>query len=115
MPYKFDISQWGADKPRTRLTFEMTNVSENEVTVSLIDYPSQIIDVKLPERIGAGKTEKGELDLKDEFIDKEFEKSLTLEFGDPQKSRFTIPVKRVIRTPSEPASNATNPSSTSKH
>jgi hypothetical protein len=114
MPYKFDISQFG-DKPRTKLTFEMTNVSDNEVAVSLIDFPQDIVDIKLPNKIGAGKTEKGELILKDAYADKEFEKSVTLEFNDPQKSRFSIPLKRVIRTPSEPASNATEPSTSSKH
>lgn len=104
-PYKFDISQYG-EKPRKKLEFAITNVSDEDLEVRLVDMPPGMFKLSLPKKVKAGKTEKGKIELFDELVTEEFEKSLTIELSDQQKSRFTVPVKRVIRIPGTSAIKA---------
>jgi len=112
-PYKFDISQYG-DKPRTKLSFEVTNMSDEDLELTLIDKPGDMFKIDFPDKVSAGKIAKGEITLKDKYIDEEFEKSITVQVSDAQNSRFTIPVKRVIRIPGGTA-NTTTSSTDTKH
>ncbi|UCD17453.1 MAG: DUF1573 domain-containing protein [Candidatus Zixiibacteriota bacterium] len=95
-PYTFDISQFN-EKERENLNFTITNVSEEDLEISLIDIAPNMFKVKLPRKIRVGKTEKGKIEILDEYRDHEFEKSMTIELSDKAKSRFTIPIKRKIR------------------
>ena len=70
--------------------------------------PYGMFQVDLPDKVSAGKIAKGEITLSDEYIDQEFEKSITVEVNDASKSRFTIPVKRVIRVPGNVTGTATS-------
>jgi hypothetical protein len=97
-PYKFDVSQFGEKKVDTR-EFVIENVSDNDLDLSLVDMPPGMFTVKLPKQVKAGQTEKGVITLKDEYLDQEFEKSLTIELNDAAKTRFTVPVKRTLRVP----------------
>jgi len=99
-PYKFDISQYG-ERERNKLEFEITNVSDEELKVALVDMPIGMFKVELPNKIKPGKTEKGKIELTKEYLAEEFEKSITIELNDQDKTRFTIPVKRLIRIPGE--------------
>jgi len=99
-PYKFDISQFG-EKERKKLKFEITNVSDNELNIQLIDMPIGMFKVKMPDKVKAGKSEEGELELLDDYVDQEFEKSITIQLSDKNMTRFTIPVKRTIRIPGQ--------------
>ncbi len=105
-PYKWDISQYG-EKERTKLTYEITNVSDQDLDLALVDTPAGMFKVNLPKRIKAGQTEKGTVEVLGEYVSKEFEKSVTVEFSDAAKTRFTIPVKRTIRIPGAAASTGT--------
>jgi hypothetical protein len=106
-PYKFDISQYG-DKPRTKLSFEVTNLSDEDLELTLVDTPDEMFKIDLPNKISAGKTAKGEITINDKYVKDEFEKSITVEVSDAEHSRFTIPVKRVIRIPGETSETATS-------
>jgi hypothetical protein len=97
-PYKFDISQFG-EKPRKRLEFEIFNVSERDLEIKLVDMPFNMFEIKLPKKVKAGKSEKGKIEILEEYISNEFEKSLTLELNDEAVTRFTVPVKRTLRIP----------------
>lgn len=99
-PYKFDISQYG-EKPRRKLEFTITNVTDKKLDLKLVDMPMGMFKVSLPKNIKPGKTAKGKIELFDEFVSEQFEKSITIEFGDDKSTRFTIPVKRVIRIPGQ--------------
>jgi hypothetical protein len=99
-PHKWDISRYG-EKERAELGFEITNISQNDLEISLIDSPAGMFKINIPRKLKAGKTEKGTISLKAEFVDKEFEKSITLELNDASKTRFTIPVQRKIRIPGQ--------------
>ncbi len=109
-PYKFDISQYG-DKPRTKLTFEVTNASDEDLELKVIDQPYGMFKIDMPDKVGAGKTAKGEITLNNDYVKDEFEKSITVEVNDAEHSRFTIPVKRVIRIPGT-ASESTSSTTT---
>lgn len=104
-PYKFDVSQFGEMSVDSR-EFVIENVSDTELDITLVDMPEGMFTVKLPKNVGAGETAKGLLTLSDEYLDKEFEKSLTIELNDEAKTRFTIPVKRTLRVPGKATSSA---------
>jgi len=88
------------------MKFEITNVSEEPIEITLIDQPTGMFKIDLPDKIKAGSTSKGEIDLDKDFWGEEFQKSITIELSDPDKTRFTIPVKRVLRTPSKPKTSS---------
>jgi hypothetical protein len=102
-PYKLDISQFG-EKVRDEMKFNITNVSETDLEIALIDMPEGIFELKLPDKVEAGKSAQGVLKLDGEALELSFEKSITIELNDEAKSRFTIPVKRTVRMPGESAS-----------
>ncbi len=70
--------------------------------------PNKMFKVSLPKNVKPGKAAKGKIELLDEFVSEEFEKSITIEFNGKESTRFTIPVKRVIRIPGQKA-NDTKP------
>jgi hypothetical protein len=102
-PYKLDISQFG-EKVRDDMTFAITNVSDQDLSLTVIDQPDGLFDITLPAMIKAGESAEGVLKLRDDALDTEFQKSVTIQLDDEPASRFTIPVKRSIRTPGAQAS-----------
>jgi hypothetical protein len=97
-PYKVDLSQTGT-KQIDNMTFEIRNVSDEDLKVELIAYAKEYFEVDLPRKIKAGDTEKAKIKLTREALDKSFDKSFTIELNDEAQSRFTIPVKRKLPTP----------------
>jgi hypothetical protein len=98
MPYKFDISQYG-EKERSSLEFNVKNLSDQDLDMTLVDMPAGMFKITLPKKIKAGQTGKGKIELLKDQIKKEFEKSVTFQVNDKLNSRFTVPVKRTIRIP----------------
>ena len=95
-PYKIDMSQF-TEKVIDKAKFKITNVSDQEISLDMISFPGELMEVKLPQKIKPGKTEKGEIKLKSEVLEESFYKSFTLELNDEKKTRFTIPVKRTVK------------------
>ncbi|MFQ5500410.1 MAG: hypothetical protein ACE5FH_12140 [Candidatus Zixiibacteriota bacterium] len=95
-PYKLDLSQF-TQKVRDKIEFNITNVSDNKINVSLIAAPSNLMEVDLPSSIDAGATARAVVKLTAAAIDRSFDKSITFELDDEKNSRFTIPVKRSLR------------------
>lgn len=107
-PYKFDISQFG-EKTRNSLEFAINNLSASDLDVKLVDMPYNMFKISLPKKVKAGKSEKGKIELLGDQLKNEFEKSITLEFGDSTKTRYTIPVKRTVRIPGANQATTTPP------
>ena len=107
-PYKLDVSQFG-DRVRDRMKFTVSNVSDKEVTLSLVAGMPNFAQIDLPKKIGAGQSASGELKLLPSVLEKSFEKSFTIEVqGDaPKGIRFTVPVKRSVKTPAAENTGAT--------
>jgi len=107
-PYKLDISQYGEQK-REEMTFSITNLSDMTLHPTMISCSAGLCDITLPKKIEAGKTAEGVLKLKQEALDTEFEKSVTIQLDDQAQTRFTIPIKRQVRTAQvTPAKQVTN-------
>lgn len=96
-PYKLDISQFG-DKSRTEMNFTVENVSDRDLTLSIIAVPRELVEMKLPGVIKAGKSVQGTLKIKKGKEMTEFQKAFTFEVNDNTRSRFTVPITRQIRT-----------------
>jgi hypothetical protein len=83
---------------REKISFRIENISDETVAMKFVDYPGELIRVRLPRVIKAGETGKGYVYLKPQAVDKEFEKSFTIELTDEDTTRFTIPVRRIKQT-----------------
>jgi len=98
VPYKIDMSQF-SDKIIGDAEFTITNVSEEMLDVSMISYARDHFSVELPDKIKPGESASGKIIINKDYLIKSFNKSFTIELSDQQTSRFTVPVKRTIRTP----------------
>ncbi len=97
-PYKVDLSQF-SDKIIDDAEFTITNSSEETLDISMISYAKNHFSVELPEMVKPGETATGKITINKDYLAKSFTKSFTIELSDRNKSRFTVPVKRSIRTP----------------
>ena len=95
-PYKLDMSQFGTTE-RGEVTFSLINRSDTELHPTLVDYDVEMFEITLPKTIEPGKPAEAKLVLKEGASAGEFEKSFTFQVDDAEGSRFTVPVKRVIR------------------
>lgn len=102
VPYKLDISQY-ADHVRDRIDFEIKNVSDQDLDLQLIAFPSDLVTVDLPSKVAAGQTASGTVTLKPDALDKHFERSFTFQVSDETGSRFTVPMIRKIEKPRKSA------------
>ncbi len=86
------------------MSFEIRNVSDEDLKIKMISYASEYFEVDLPKKIKAGEAAKAKVKLRKEVLRKSFEKSFTFELSDEVKSRFTIPVKRKLAAAARTAS-----------
>ncbi len=92
-PYKLVVSKVG-DVNLEEASFTITNVSDEELDLSLVSQPPGYFQLDLPERIGAGEAAECNVSINRRYLADSFEKSLTFEFSDAAKSRFTLPIVR---------------------
>lgn len=97
-PYKIDLSQF-TEKKVDRKEFEIRNVSDQPLDVTLIYSAPGYMEVDLPSTIEPGQSGSGEVVISEDALDESFEKSFTIQLSDEAQTRFTIPVKRTVRTP----------------
>jgi len=94
--YKLDMSQF-TERKVDKMRFELHNVSDQKLEITLVSWPDEFFEVKLPKSIKPGSTGKGEVKLRKDVLLSSFEKSFTLEVNDESKTHFTVPVKRTVR------------------
>jgi hypothetical protein len=99
-PYKVNMTQMG-EKVRQSMKVSIVNVSDKDLTPSLVYYPQDIFDIELPKTIKAGTTGEMTLNIKSDKLSSNFNKSMTIGFNDEKNTRFTIPLTREIRTASK--------------
>ena len=97
-PYKLDISQFG-EKKRDRMKFTIANVSDETLSFKLIATPDDLVEIKLPDEIGANKSAEGIMTLREGALEMSFEKSFTFEAIGLAAHRFTVPIKRNVQQP----------------
>ncbi len=95
-PFIVNFSQ-ASNKKNDNIVINISNVTDQDLELSLIDYADDKFNVDIPKHIEAGKTAQASIKLNDEATALSFEKSITIEVNDKNKSRFTIPVKQNVR------------------
>jgi len=103
-PYKLDLSQFGTTV-RDQMKFTLANVSDTGLGVALVYFPHDLMTVEMPETIGARSDVDAVVRLDEDGLEQSFEKSITLQLGNRSGSRYTIPIKRQVRTPLDQAAN----------
>lgn len=77
-------------------TFEIMNVSDEDLDLTLVSQPPGYFTLDLPEKIESGKTAECRIKIDANHLDKAFQKSITFEFSDVSKSRFTLPIVQKV-------------------
>ncbi|MFH0930503.1 MAG: hypothetical protein V1890_01010 [Candidatus Zixiibacteriota bacterium] len=78
------------------------NISPKEVKLKIIDSPISYLKARLSsEKIKPSKEIELEAKLNPQLKEDSFNKSITLELNDKNKTRLTIPVKREAKVQSE--------------
>ena len=108
-PYKLDLSQFGPTV-RDQMKFTVSNTSDEEVSLALVSA-SNLFSVSLPDKIAAGQSAEGTIQLNQTALSESFEKSFTFRVNDSTLPRFTVPVKRAIQSAAGGASTASEASS----
>ncbi len=106
-PPVVDVSQFG-ERTRRRARFLIENRTDNDLNVSVVDSSLKSFKVEIPKRIKAGEAAAGLISVCKEAVETSFEESITLEFDDPARSRYSIPIKRMYRIKKKAGSPASN-------
>lgn len=106
-PYKLDLSQ-PMNMTREEIRFTLQNVSDQDLSLSMVASRPDLFAVTLPTKVKAGQSAEGVLKLTADGKAKDFEKSFTFEVSDNVTSRYTVPVKRTLRTTPEAGSDLTS-------
>lgn len=91
-PMDLDLAV-GAGKVRTEKPFTITNVSERDCEIELVAYPDDLLKVFLPDKIKAGETAGGKIQLVGPPPPEGFVKSFTFEVENGLTTRYSIPVQ----------------------
>ncbi len=78
---------------------EVTNVSDSDLQLTMIADGPQFFEVKLPDKVKAGKTEKIKVKVLKDSPKPYFDKSFTFEMNDPDTTRLTLPVSLTREIP----------------
>ncbi|MCK4856934.1 MAG: DUF1573 domain-containing protein [candidate division Zixibacteria bacterium] len=72
---------------------EYQNISKGSLTAELIDYPTEVMTVKMPTAaVAPGKMGKITVRINPKLTRRNFQKSFTFELSDSADTRFSIPV-----------------------
>ena len=95
-PSRLDVSQF-RPKVRRKASFWIVNTDTVDYRVKYVDHADYVFDLNLPEKVAAGDSAKGSVSVLDEYIETDFEHSLTFELDDADRTRYTLPVQRMYR------------------
>ena len=80
------------EKDRSNHTFTLTNLTDRQLKLRLVDWPEGIVDLNLPEFLAAGETVKARATLIDQKDNTSFKKSFTIEVDGQPAIRYSVPV-----------------------
>ncbi len=95
-PVKVDVSQFG-EKVRRKGSFKLTNFTAHDLTITVIDSSFKSFDIKIPSQIKAGQSIEGQVTVRKDKIETEFEEAFTIELNDDGRTRYAIPVFRLYK------------------
>ncbi len=92
MPPMFALPEKEA-RAGEKFPFQLHNLSDEDVSVDIIDFPAELFAVDLPDSIAAGETVTGHFSLLPGFPEGEdIYKSITFELNHSQLYRLTAPI-----------------------
>lgn len=91
-PYVLDVSQ--ADTANHQVKFTLENLSDEDVTVSVADFPVIASKIDFPETILAGEKVSASLTVIPSYFDSVVATSVTFEVNHSQLYRLTLPILR---------------------
>ncbi|UCG62753.1 MAG: DUF1573 domain-containing protein [Candidatus Zixiibacteriota bacterium] len=94
-PYVFDLSEF-RDISYDSISFTIENRSKRDLAIRFVSTTVDECELSFPDSIPAGTTETGYIKVKEEYLDKEFKKSFTIEVEGVRTKRVTIPVRRKL-------------------
>ncbi len=104
-PAKLDLTQTGSASP-IQAKVVMVNVSGQKLIPTLVSAPRSLVGVVLPNSIPAGGSAEMVVKLKKNGLNKAFDKSITIELNDQNRTRFTLPVRQAGPVPVGPVGAA---------
>jgi hypothetical protein len=75
----------------------VVNHDRREHRIQVVDHADEVFEVKVPELVPAGDSAKIKVQVLPEWLDREFEYSVTIQIDDSAKTRYTLPVRRMLR------------------
>lgn len=92
-PFKCELSRL-KDMSIDSVAIELQNKESYDMVVTKVSPELDEVEVFFPDLLPGEGTITGYIKVRPEFVHREFKKSVTLEFGDAEKSRITIPIRR---------------------
>lgn len=92
-PYKCELSKI-YDKSINQIEFTFTNNTDKDINFRIISSPVEECTIEIPELISANGKAVGTIKVNEEFLDKEFKGSVTIQLDDFKKTRISIPFRR---------------------
>jgi hypothetical protein len=94
-PFRFELGKHAAFSVDS-LEFRIKNTTDREIEVGLASHGLERCELMLPASLPPNKDSFGYIKIKPEFLNEEFEDSITLRFSHDVKHVITIPVRRKI-------------------
>lgn len=95
-PARLDVSQFKPE-PRRKAKFFICNTDTVDYEINLIDYAEDAFWLEMPPMVPAGDSVMVKLLVDEKYLEGEFEHSITFEINDANKTRYSLPVKRMYR------------------
>ena len=92
-PFKIFVSRAG-EIDIDSAAFTIANTSDQDLSLKIISAPQGYFTINVPKTIKIGDTADCAIKVNPEYMAYPFEKSITFEANNPQKTRFTLPVIR---------------------
>lgn len=94
-PHRFELSRL-RDISVDSLDFRIVNRSPQEIHITPVSMFVKECEISLPESVAPGKEATGYIKVKEQYLDTEFKRSITVMLDDDQSTRLTIPIRRRI-------------------
>jgi hypothetical protein len=92
-PFKCELSRM-KDMSIDSVAIKLQNKENYDMIVKKVSADLDEVEIFFPDLLPGDGSIMGYIKLRPEFAHREFKKSVTLEFGDAEKSRITIPIRR---------------------
>lgn len=94
-PFKCELTKI-RDHSIEEVEFTLTNRTDKDLSIILLTPLVDECLIEMPQTIPANGTANGKIKVKDEFLDKEFKGSVTIQLNDNKETRISIPFRRIF-------------------